>query len=81
HKELVYSFLNYIHRPEIMARLAQYAYYATTNIRAVDYLEKDFLSNPTIYPPKSVLDKSENLQKLPPKTIKEFNSIFNLLIQ
>jgi len=80
-KEAAYTFLNYIHRPEIMARLAQYAYYASTNTRAHDHLPADFLTNPTIYPSKEVLDKSELLQQLPPRTVKKINSIFNLVIQ
>ncbi|MDH4317355.1 MAG: spermidine/putrescine ABC transporter substrate-binding protein [Desulfobulbaceae bacterium] len=81
HKEAAYTFLNYIHRPEIMARLAQYAYYASTNTKAAEYLPTDFLTNPTIYPPKEVLEKSEIFQQLPPRTVKKINSIFNLIIQ
>jgi spermidine/putrescine transport system substrate-binding protein len=80
-KDLAYTFLNYIHEPEVMAKLAQFAYYATTNIAAEKILPEDFLSDPIIYPPKQVLEKSETYSTLPPRTTKKYNAIFNLVIQ
>jgi spermidine/putrescine transport system substrate-binding protein len=80
-KALAYRFLEYIHRPEIMARLAQFAYYATTNSAAEKLLPAEFLADPIIYPNKEVLEKSETYDVLAPRTKKKYNSIFNLIIQ
>ncbi len=80
-KKQAHAFLNFIHQPDIMARLAQYAYFATSNKEAQKLLPADFLADPTIYPSSEVLRKSETYTALPPRTAKRFNSIFNMVIQ
>lgn len=79
-KDLAYTFLNFIHEPAIMARLAQYAYYGTTNREAEKLLPKEFLEDRTIYPPPEVLEKSEVYAPLPPRITKKYNTIFHTVI-
>lgn len=80
-KELAYKFLNFIHEPAIMARLAQYASYATTNTAAEKLLPQGFRDDHNIYPTREILEKSETYTDLPPRVAKKYNDIFNLVIQ
>jgi len=50
-------FLNFILRPDIGAMISEYNYYATPNKAAEAKLDADFLNDPSVYPPKDVLDK------------------------
>ncbi|MBI5557515.1 MAG: spermidine/putrescine ABC transporter substrate-binding protein [Deltaproteobacteria bacterium] len=80
-KELACKFLHFIHEPEIMARLAQFAYFATTNLAAEKILPEEFKADHNIYPTKEILEKSETYADLPPRGAKKYNDIFNLVIQ
>ncbi|MBU0909394.1 MAG: spermidine/putrescine ABC transporter substrate-binding protein [Proteobacteria bacterium] len=80
-KELACKFLNFIHEPAIMARLAQFASYATTNTAAEKLLPREFRDDHNIYPTKEILEKSETYTDLPPRVAKKYNDIFNLVIQ
>ncbi|OKY74384.1 MAG: hypothetical protein BM485_14065 [Desulfobulbaceae bacterium DB1] len=74
------QFLNFIHEPTVMARLARFAYFATTNKEAEKLLPKEFLTDPVIYPSRESLLKSESYAQLPPRVTKKVNTIFNDVI-
>ena len=80
-KDLAYKFLNFIHEPAVMARLARFASYATTNTAAEKLLPPEFKEDHNIYPDAQVLEKSEAYTDLPPRVAKKYNDIFNLIIQ
>jgi spermidine/putrescine transport system substrate-binding protein len=80
-KELASKFLNFIHEPAIMARLARFASYAPTNTAAEKLLPQEFRDDHNIYPTKEILEKSETYTDLPPRVAKKYNDIFNLVIQ
>jgi spermidine/putrescine transport system substrate-binding protein len=80
-KELAYKFLDFIHEPAVMARLARFASYATTNTEAEKLLPGDFKADHSIYPAAPVLEKSEIYADLPPRVSKKYNDIFNLVIR
>jgi len=80
-KDLAYKFLNFIHEPAIMAKLAQFASYATTNTEAEKLLPQSFKDDTNIYPTLEILEKSETYEDLPPRVTKKYNDIFNLVIQ
>ncbi len=50
-------FLDFILRPDIGAMISQFNYYATPNKAAEAKLPKDFLEDPTVYPPQEVIAK------------------------
>jgi len=76
-KELAKTFINFLNEPENAARLAEFVYYATPNLAAERLLPKEFLEDPTIYPSKSVLERSEFYTDLPPRAEKRRNTIFS----
>lgn len=75
-QELARKFIDFLLEPKNAARLAQFVYYATPNRAAEKLLPKDFLADPVIYPPRSVLEKSESYNIYPPRVQKRRNNIF-----
>jgi spermidine/putrescine transport system substrate-binding protein len=76
-KKLAHAFINFLNEPENAARLSAYLYFATPNAAAEKLLPKDILDNPDIYPDKTIMQKSEFYQELPPRIIKKRNEIFS----
>ena len=50
---------------------------ASSNLTAEEFMSAEHLSNPLIYPPKEVLERSEFLQPLSARATRMYNSIFN----
>ena len=48
--EEAHIFLDYIMRPEVIAKASNYVYYANGNKASQSLLEKDVLEDPAIYP-------------------------------
>jgi putrescine transport system substrate-binding protein len=54
HVEEAYAFLNYILRPEVAAKASNYVQYANGNLKSQEFLDKEVLENPKIYPTPEV---------------------------
>jgi spermidine/putrescine-binding protein len=67
-------FINYLLEPEVAAQNSDFIYYASPNQAAEAFLDEEFLSDPTVYPPSEVL---ENLQYLEP--VGELESLYQRL--
>ena len=52
-----HEFLNYIMKPEVIAKASNYVYYANGNETSQSMLDKDVLDDPAIYPPAETLSK------------------------
>ena len=59
HPKAAHAFLNFVLRPAIAAQEARYTGYATGNGSARALLDERIRSDPSIYPPESVLQKLE----------------------
>ncbi len=79
-QKLAMDFINFINEAENAAQLAEYVYYASPNLAAVEHLPEDFLNDPVIYPSQAVIDNSEFYLELPPRIRKRYNSIQPLII-
>lgn len=79
-KEAAWRFIEFINRPEIAARQAEFVYYASPNKGATALMSEEFLSNTTINPSESALRKSEFFQKMLPRRMKELDEAFEALI-
>ena len=55
HPKNAMLFINYMMRPEVAAANTNTTYYATANMAAMQYVHKDILDNPAIYPDAKVL--------------------------
>ena len=57
--ELAYSFINFIHRPEIAAKNMQFVKYLCPNVPGTKLLPEEFRRNPVIFPPPETWNKCE----------------------
>jgi putrescine transport system substrate-binding protein len=55
--EEAHTFLNYIMRPEVIAKATNYVYYANGNKASQPLLEEDLIGDPTIYPDDATMQK------------------------
>ena len=53
--EEAHAFLNFIMRPEVMAKASNYVYYANGNKASQKFLEEDVIDDPAIYPTPEAL--------------------------
>jgi spermidine/putrescine transport system substrate-binding protein len=63
---LAHQFLDYLLRPEVAAKAADYTRVATANGAAKDFLPDPTRNSPTLYPPPSILERGEWPQTLSP---------------
>ena len=57
HPENAHLFIDYIMRPEVIAKASNYVYYANGNAASNPYLEEDVIGDPAIYPPADVMTR------------------------
>jgi spermidine/putrescine transport system substrate-binding protein len=74
-KDLAHAFINFLNEPENAAQLAEYMFYASPNKGAEKLLTPELLENPLVYPPAELMQKSAPLTPLPPRAIKQINTI------
>jgi putrescine transport system substrate-binding protein len=55
HKENAHKFIDYILRPEVVAEITNYVFYANPNLPALEFVDDEVKNNPGIYPPAEVL--------------------------
>ncbi|MGD8644431.1 MAG: spermidine/putrescine ABC transporter substrate-binding protein, partial [Chromatiales bacterium] len=76
-KALAARFIDFMNRPEIAARNAEYLYYATPNRAAERLLPSEFLADDRIYPNAETLRRSEPfVTKLAPRAVKARQKIY-----
>jgi len=67
HKEEAHIFLNYIMKPEVMAKASNYVYYANGNKASQAFLEEDVIGDPAIYPTPAALETLYTTSPYSPK--------------
>ena len=68
HVEEAHVFLNYMMKPEVIAKASNYVNYANGNLASQKFINKEILEDPAIYPDEATMKKL--FVKLPydPKT-------------
>jgi putrescine transport system substrate-binding protein len=61
------EFLNFIMRPEIMAKASNYVYYANGNKASQQFLNEDVIGDPAIYPSEETVKNLYTVTAYPPK--------------
>ena len=79
-KDLASKFIDFLNRPEIAARNAEYVYYATPNIAARQFVSEEYANDPVIHPVPSVISRSEVYRELAPRAQKTVNSVYADLV-
>jgi len=68
HVAEAHEFLNYLMKPEVIAKSSNVVYYANGNKASQAFVNKDILDDPNIYPTPEVLQKLFTTSALDPKT-------------
>ncbi len=57
HVEEAHEFLNYMMRPEVIAKATDYVFYANGNLASQQYVSKDIRNDPAVYPDEATMAK------------------------
>ena len=69
------QFIDFINRPDMAAKLSESLMFATPNLEGRKHISRAVLDDPAIYPPQSVIDKSEVMERLSPDQVARRNAI------
>ena len=58
HAENAHKFIDYILKPEVVAAITNYVFYANPNLPALEFVDEEVKSNPGIYPPAETIAKA-----------------------
>lgn len=75
-KEQAYKFINFILEPEIGAMVANYAWCMTPNKESIQYIDEELASDPYIYLPEDILQKSEYFKEVSEETKSVYDNIY-----
>ena len=62
-----HAFINYLLKPEVIAKVSDYVGYANPNLKAGELMDQEVRTDESVYPPQAVLDKLYVSAELPPK--------------
>ncbi|WP_075292538.1 polyamine ABC transporter substrate-binding protein [Pararhizobium arenae] len=57
HPEEAHAFINYMMKPEVIAKASDYVFYANGNKASQQFISKDVIGDTAIYPPEDVMKK------------------------
>jgi putrescine transport system substrate-binding protein len=67
HPDNAHLFLNYLMRPDVIAEISNYVWYANANTASTPLVDKEILEDPGIYPTAEAASKLYTFKVLPPK--------------
>lgn len=70
HVEEAHEFLNYIMKPEVVAKATNYVFYANGNKASQEFVEKEVLEDPAIYPSAETVENLFTTTTKPPKALR-----------
>lgn len=76
-KEMAFKFINFINDPKRAALLAEEFGSASANKSAEQFMSDAHLSNPLIYPPKELIEKSEFYEILSGRVTRMYNTAYH----
>ena len=76
HKKEAEAYINFLCRPDVAAANMEQVGYSTPETAAKKLLPKETQDNPIIYPPDSIIKKSETYVNLPEDTSMQINSLW-----
>ena len=70
HAEEAHEFLNYIMRPEVIAKASNYVFYANGNKASHEFVDKEVLEDPAIYPDEATVNNLFSTTTRTPKAMR-----------
>ena len=74
--EEAHAFINYMMKPEVIAKSSNYVKYANGNLASQQFIDKEVLENPSVYPPAEVLSKLFVISSYGPKEQRVLNRVW-----
>lgn len=74
--EEAHAFINYLMKPEVIAKASNFVRYANGNLASQAFVDKDVLENASVYPPDAVLDKLFTISPYDPKQQRVLNRLW-----
>ena len=71
-----HEFINYLMRPEVIAKASNFVQYANGNLASQKFVAKDVLENPSVYPTKEVMGRLFTISPYEGKSQKEVTSVW-----
>ncbi|MDW6025131.1 polyamine ABC transporter substrate-binding protein [Mesorhizobium sp. BAC0120] len=68
HVDEAHAFINYMMKPEVAAKATNYVFYSNGNKASQQFIDKEILDDPAIYPDEATLQKLFTVSPLDPKT-------------
>jgi putrescine transport system substrate-binding protein len=68
HVAEAHEFINYMMKPEVIAKASDYVFYANGNKASQQFVSKDVLEDPAIYPTEDIMGKLFTISPWDPKT-------------
>jgi putrescine transport system substrate-binding protein len=65
-----HAFINYLLRPEVIAKVSDSVGYANPNLKAGELMDQGVRQDETVYPPQAVMDKLYVMAELPPQVLR-----------
>lgn len=80
HKEEALEFINYMMRPEVIAKSSNYVFYANGNKASQQFIDKAVLDDPAVYPDEATMNKMFVNTALDPKTQRLFTRTWTKIV-
>jgi putrescine transport system substrate-binding protein len=80
HVEDAHAFLNYLMKPEVAAKASNYIFYANGNKASQQFIDKEILDDPAIYPDEATLQKLFTVSPYDPKTQRTVTRIWTKIV-
>jgi putrescine transport system substrate-binding protein len=71
-----HEFINYLMKPEVIAKASNYVQYANGNLASQKFVDKEVLVNPNIYPPEDVVKRLFTISPYGPKEQRVLNRVW-----
>src|SRR6218665_1396333 len=76
HVEEAHAFINYLMKPEVIAKASNFVQYANGNLASQKFVDEEVLDNPNIYPPEDVVKKLFTISSYGPKEQRVLNRLW-----
>ena len=80
-RERALAFIDFLNTPAMAARNAQSLHFASPNREALHLASPEYLADPVIFPPEQILQRSEMIQPVAPRTLRRINEFVARLLR
>jgi len=80
HVDEAHAFINYMMKPEVIAKATNYVVYANGNKASQKFVDPDILNDPAVYPDEATMEKFYTLSPLDARTQREETRIWTTVL-